>query len=155
LPEFVNASENSTKATSSNNLTVNSAAHHHHSHIQNNHQTLSTSSISSGTGGHHLNYYYLNAHGKQAIKRILCVYEYHNPHVTYNPGLISITSLLLHYMQEHEVFSALCFMSSTKEHLIDSKASWDTACLVFTRLLKVYCVSFSFKQLDLFSAYSS
>ncbi len=133
--------ESQLKAASSNNLTVNPPAH---LNIQNNHQTLSTSSLStsaSAAGGSHLNYYYLNAKGKQAIKRILCVYEYHYPQVTYNPGLISISSLLLHYMQEHEVFSALCFMSSTKEHLIDSKASWDTACLVFTRLLKVYCVS--------------
>ena len=109
----------------------------------NNNNTLS--SINSPSTHHsssvsHMNYYYLNAKGKQAIKRILCVYEYHYPQVTYNPGLVSVSSLLLHYMQEHEVFAALCFMSSTKEHLIESKASWDTACSVFTRLLKSYCV---------------
>lgn len=91
-----------------------------------------------------MNYYFLNSKGKQAIKRILCVYEYHYPQVTFNPGLVSISSLLLHYMQEHEVFAALCFMSSTKEHLIESKASWDTTCSVFTRLLKNYCVNINF-----------
>lgn len=96
---------------------------------------------SDGSNSNHLNYYFLNVNGRQAIKRILCVYEYHYPHVTYNPGLLSICSLLLHYMQEHEVFSALCFMSSSKEHFIESKAAWDTACSVFIRLAKSYCVS--------------
>lgn len=89
----------------------------------------------------HMNYYFLNNKGKQAIKRILCVYEYHFPQVTFNPGLLSISSLLLHYMQEHEVFASLCYMSSSKEHLIESKTCWDTTCSVFTKLLKNYCVS--------------
>ncbi|RNA23566.1 TBC1 domain family member 24 isoform X1 [Brachionus plicatilis] len=88
----------------------------------------------------HMNYYFLNNKGKQAIKRILCVYEYHFPQVTFNPGLLSISSLLLHYMQEHEVFASLCYMSSSKEHLIESKTCWDTTCSVFTKLLKNYCV---------------
>jgi hypothetical protein len=101
----------------------------------------SSHSTSSSHHHHHLKYYNLNKKGKQAIKRILCVYEYHYPQVTYNPGLVCISSILLHYMQEHEVFAALCFMSSTKEHLIDSKASWDLACSVFTRLLKNYAVN--------------
>jgi hypothetical protein len=86
----------------------------------------------------HQNYYYLNSEGKQAIKRILCVYEYHNPQVTFCPGLVSISSILLHFMKEHEVFGALCLMSSTKEHLIESKSSWDATCSVFSRLLKNY-----------------
>lgn len=86
----------------------------------------------------HQNYYYLNSEGKQAIKRILCVYEYHNPQVTFSPGLVSISSILLHFMKEHEVFGALCLMSSTKEHLIESKSSWDATCSVFSRLLKSY-----------------
>lgn len=92
------------------------------------------------SSNNHMNYYFLNSKGKQAIKRILCVYEYHFPQVTFNPGLLSISSLLLHYMQEHEVFASLCYMSSTKEHLIESKNCWDTTCSVFTKLLKNYCV---------------
>jgi hypothetical protein len=134
MPEFANVNESALKAASSANLSPPPASNSHQ-----NQQTLSSSSLS--TTNFHLNYHYLNETGRHAVKRILCVYEYHYPQVTYNPGLISISSLLLHYMQEHEVFAALCFMSSTKEHLIDSKASWDTDCLVFTRLLKVYCVS--------------
>lgn len=110
---------------------------------------IMNSSVSSGNSSNnlsnnysnHLNFYYLNENGKQAIKRILCVYEYHYPHVTFSPALVSISSVLLHYMQEHEVFAALCFMSSTKDHLIESKSSWDISCSVFVRLLKNYCVS--------------
>ena len=95
------------------------------------------------SNNNHLNYYFLNNKGKQAIKRILCVYEYHYPQVTFSPGLVSISSILLHYMQEHEVFAALCFMSSSKDHLIESKSSWETTCSVFTRLLKNYCVKYT------------
>ena len=43
-------------------------------------------------------------------------------------------------MKEHEVFAALCFMSSSKDHLIESKSSWEMTCSVFIRLLKNYCV---------------
>lgn len=89
----------------------------------------------------HLNYYFLNMKGREAVKRILCVYEYHYPQVTYNPLLVSIASILLHYMQEHEVFSALCVMSSSKDHFLESKSSWETSTAVFIKLLKTYCVS--------------
>jgi hypothetical protein len=92
------------------------------------------------SNNNHLNFYYLNNAGQQAIKRILCVYEYNYPHVTFNPALVSISSLLLHYMQEHEVFAALCMISSTKKHLTESRLSWETNCSVFIRLLKSYCV---------------
>lgn len=88
----------------------------------------------------HMNYYFLNNKGKQAIKRILCVYEYHFPHVTFSPGLLSISSLLLHYMQEHEVFASLCYMSTTKEHLIETKNCWENTCSVYCKLVKNYCV---------------
>jgi len=101
----------------------------------------STSSTVSLTSNPHLNYYYLNNKGKDAIKRILCVFEYLFPQVTYSPGLVSLSSLLLHYMQEHEVFSALCYLSSTKEHLIETKTNWDVTCSVFMKLIKIYCVS--------------
>ena len=98
----------------------------------------STGSTSSNLG--HLNYYNLNHEGRQAVKRILCVFEYQYPQVTYSPGIVSIASLLAHYMQEQEVYRALCFMSSTKEHLIECKSSWDITSSVFVRLLKNYCV---------------
>ena len=87
------------------------------------------------------NYYYLNEKGKETVKRILCVYEYNFPHVSFSPGIVSITSLLLHYMQEHEVFSILCILSSSKEHLIETKANWETSCLVFKKLMKTYSKS--------------
>jgi hypothetical protein len=108
-----------------------------------NAHSMLNNSLVSGVGTHpsHMNYYYLNAGGKQIVKRILCMYEYHYPHVTYSPGLVSITSLLLHYMAEHEVFAALCLMSSSKEHLIESKSAWELNCSVFIRLLKNYCKS--------------
>ena len=140
LPDFVNINE---KTSSTNLLSATSLNHQNQlgSSPTSHHHSAPSSPSTNHLNHNHLNYHFLNTKGKQAIKRILCVYEYHYPQVTYNPGLISISSLLLHYMQEHEVFAALCFMSSTKEHLIDSKASWDTACSVFTRLLKSYCKS--------------
>jgi hypothetical protein len=102
--------------------------------------TIGYQASNKQTNNSHLNYYYLNTDGQQAIKRILCVYEYNYPHVTFNPALVSISSLLLHYMQEHEVFAALCAISSTKKHLTESRLSWETNCSVFIRLLKSYCV---------------
>lgn len=101
----------------------------------------SMGSTSSSSNPNHLNYYNLNHEGRQAIKRILCVFEYQYPQVTYSPGIVSITSLLAHYMEEHEVYQALVHMSSTKEHLIESKSSWDVTSSVFIRLLKNYCKS--------------
>lgn len=89
----------------------------------------------------HLNYYFLNTKGREAVKRVLCVYEYHYPQVTYNPLMVSVTSILLHYMQEHEVFAALCVMSASKDHFLESKSSWETSTAVFVKLLKTYCVS--------------
>lgn len=105
--------------------------------VLHNNNTLSTT-ISTKS---HLNYYYLNGKGRDAVKRILCVYEYHYPQVTHNPLLVSVASILLHYMQEHEVFAALCIMSASKDHFIESKSSWETSSAVFTKLLKTYCVS--------------
>ena len=125
MPDFVN-----------NSLIMNSSV-----------SSANSSNNLSSNYNNHLNYYYLNENGKQAIKRILCVYEYNHPHVTFSPALVSISSILLHYMQEHEVFAALCFMSSTKDHLIESKSSWDTSCSVFIRLLKNYCVCLFYENL--------
>ena len=147
MPDFVNVNETKSPSALQKNPSSASSLGLPQQHQQSHHhgQGQQSSSVSSTTSAHqqqqHINYHYLNAKGKQAVRRILCVYEYHYPQVTYNPGLISISSLLLHYMQEHEVFAALCSMSATKEHLIDSKAGWDTACSVFTRLLKSYCVT--------------
>ena len=112
---------------------------HHQSHTNlNNTTTNSTSSTISSKS--HLNYYFLNMKGREAVKRVLCVYEYHYPQVTYNPLLVSVASILLHYMQEHEVFAALCVMSSSKDHFLESKSSWETSTAVFIKLLKTYCV---------------
>ena len=44
-------------------------------------------------------------------------------------------------MQEHEVFSALCLLSSTKDHFIETKSNWETTCSVFAKLLKTYSVN--------------
>lgn len=104
-------------------------------------QSSSSSTTSLSNASSHLNYYFLNSEGKEAIKRILCVFEYLFPHVTYSPGLVSLSSILLHYMKEHEVFSALCYLSSTKDHLIETKINWDMACSVFIKLIKIYCVN--------------
>jgi hypothetical protein len=88
----------------------------------------------------HLNYYFLNEKGREAVKRILCVYEYEHPQITFNPGILSVASILLHYMAEFEVFEALCYLTSTKNHFIESKSAWHTTNLVFTNLVKKYCV---------------
>ena len=92
----------------------------------------------------HCNYYFLNSPGKNAVKRILCVYAHHFPDITYSPNIVSICSLLLHYMQEHEVYAALCYMFSAKDYLVETRASWETNSLVFTKLLKSYSVSMNF-----------
>ena len=113
---------------------------HHQSHNNLNNTSTMNSSISTSSSKSHLNYYFLNMKGREAVKRVLCVYEYHYPQVTYNPLLVSVASILLHYMQEHEVFAALCVMSSSKDHFLESKSSWETSTAVFIKLLKTYCV---------------
>ncbi len=135
LPEFVLCNE----TAALNNYATNN----------NNNLTSSTSNSSISSASTHLNYYYLNNKGKEAIKRILCVYEYRFPQVTYSPGLVSLSSILLHYMKEHEVFAALCYLSSTKDHLIETKTNWESACSVFTNLIKIYCVIISLGTLNL------
>jgi hypothetical protein len=94
----------------------------------------------------HFNYYYLNESGKDAVKRILCVYAYRYPDITYSPGLVSICSLLLHYLQEHEVYAAISHLFASKDFLVATRSSWETNCLVFVKLLKYYSV----KELILF-----
>ena len=89
----------------------------------------------------HSNFYFLNSTGRFRVKRLLCVYAYHYPDVTYSPTIISVTSLLLHYMHEHEVYMAICNLLRKKDHLVETKMSWDANGLVFSRLLKIHCVS--------------
>ena len=90
----------------------------------------------------HCNYYYLNSNGKLAVKRVLCVYEYNYPDVRYSPAVFSITSILLHYLREHEVYAAICCLFSKKDYLVETKLSWEASCSVFNKLLKTFCVCF-------------
>lgn len=101
----------------------------------------------------HVNYYYLNNNGKLAVKRILCVYAHRYPDVTYCPAIISICSLLLHYMQEYQVYTSICCMFAKKDYLIETKSSWETNCLVFNKLFKAYCVSLFLILFPFFSWY--
>lgn len=154
LPDFVNINKLSGEPPPSPSPLNNSSSGaspfspNNSNGLSNNSNTMNNNTSSTNysnnnnqnNNNNHINYYYLNDKGKQAVKRILCVYEYNFPQVTFNPGLVSISSILLHFMQEHEVFAALCYMSSTKEHLIESRSSWETTCSVFTRLVKTYAV---------------
>ena len=142
LPAFAANINTDTTPVMLNQLCHSPSPHSHNKSHDDNNRHHHQQAIVNGTGtvSTHLNYYYLNEKGKQAIKRILCVYELNYPHVVFNPGLVSISSILLHYMQEHEVFAALCYMTATKEHFIESKANWDATCYVFARLLKNFCV---------------
>ena len=90
--------------------------------------------------GEHSNFYYLNSTGKFRVKRLLSVYAYNYPDLTFSPMIISISSLLLHYMQEHEVYASICYLFSKKDHLVETKLSWDANCLVFNKLLKLHGV---------------
>ena len=89
------------------------------------------------------NFYYLNSTGRFKVKRILCVYGYHYPDVTFSPTIISVTSLLLHYMQEHEAYMAVCNLFIKRDYLVETKISSEASCLVFNKLLKIFCVSLS------------
>lgn len=82
------------------------------------------------------NYYFLNEQGKDAINRILCVFEYKYPDITFCPGIVSIASLLLHYMREHEVARILCILYSTKDHLMLTRINWNSSCSVFKKLMQ-------------------
>ena len=86
------------------------------------------------------NYYFLNEQGKDAINRILCVFEYKYPDITFCPGIVSIASLLLHYMREHEVARILCILYSTKDHLMLTRINWNSSCSVFKKLMQKHFV---------------
>lgn len=84
------------------------------------------------------NYYFLNDQGQEAIKRILSVFEYKYPEITFCPGIVSIASLLLHYMQEYEVLKILSILYATKDHLMLTRINWNNSCLVFKKLMQKY-----------------
>lgn len=90
----------------------------------------------------HFNYYYLNQLGKEAVTRIICVYAYRYPDITYSPSLVSICSLLLHYMNEYEVYVAIGNLFAMKDYLVETRSSWDINKMVFIRLLRSFSVSF-------------
>jgi hypothetical protein len=91
--------------------------------------------------GDHSNFYYLNSKGKFKVKRILFIYSYNYPDVTFSPAIISISSLFLHYMQEHEAYQAICILFNKKDYLVETQISWKANCLVFNKLMKTFFVS--------------
>ena len=90
--------------------------------------------------GEHSNFYFLNSTGKFKVKRLLFIYAYNYPDVTFSPAIISISSLFLHYMEEHEVYQVICSLFNRKDYLVETQMSWKANCLVFNKLMKIFCV---------------
>lgn len=95
-----------------------------------------------------LNYYYLNIVGRRRVKQILCALEYHYPEITFCPIMLSICSLLLHYMTEEETFHLLTVLYKSNDHLLLTKKSWKSSSLILKKLLKK-----NFVRLELFKLF--
>lgn len=90
----------------------------------------------------HIPYYYLNRRGQQAALRILSIFAYYHPDVTWAPLLAPITSLFLHYMTEIDAYESLLILTSNNYKIItQTEIQYQSLALAFRVLLRKHCRS--------------
>ncbi|KAK7090595.1 GTPase-activating protein skywalker-like [Littorina saxatilis] len=87
--------------------------------------------------------YYLTAKGKNTAHKILAVIGQLSPHITYCPGLLPLTDLFLHYMDEAECFSCVftLLQSNSPVYLMQSRIAFEASKRVLRDLTKKYAKS--------------
>lgn len=85
----------------------------------------------------HMPYYYLNRRGQHAVLRILSVFAYYHPDVTWAPLLAPIVSLFLHYMTEIDAYECLLILTSNSYKIItQTEIQYQSLTLAFRSLLR-------------------
>ncbi|CAF0949458.1 unnamed protein product [Adineta ricciae] len=88
----------------------------------------------------HLPYYHLNRRGQHAVTRILCVFAYYHPDITWAPLLAPMTALFLHYMTEIDAYESLLILSSTDYKIItQTEIQFQSFTLSFRSILRRHC----------------
>jgi len=87
----------------------------------------------------HLPNYNLNRKGQHARTRILSVFAYYHPDITWAPLLAPITALFLHYMTEIDAYSSLLILTSTNYKIItQTEIQYQSLTFAFRSLLRRY-----------------
>ena len=98
--------------------------------------------LPSCVDAHHLPYYHLNRQGQHAVIRILSVFAYYHPDITWAPLLAPITALFLHYMTEIDAYESLLIITSNSYKMItQTEIQYQSLTLAFRTLLRRHCRS--------------
>lgn len=90
----------------------------------------------------HLPHYHLNRRGQHAITRILSVFAYYHPDITWAPLLAPMTALFLHYMTEIDAYESLLILTSNDYKIItQTEIQYQSLTLAFRTLLRRHCRS--------------
>ncbi|CAF4062722.1 unnamed protein product [Rotaria magnacalcarata] len=108
--------------------------------------------LPSCVDANHLPHYNLNRRGQHAITRILSVFTYYHPDITWAPLLAPMTALFLHYMTEIDAYESLLILTSGDYKIItQTEIQYQSLSLAFRTLLRRHCRSvydFFAKQLQ-------
>jgi hypothetical protein len=96
--------------------------------------------IPSCVDTNHLLHYHLNRRGQHAVTRILSVFAYYHPDITWAPLLSPITALFLHYMTEINAYESLLILTSNDYKIItQTEIQYQSLTLAFRVLLRRHC----------------
>ncbi len=98
--------------------------------------------LPSCVDANHLPHYHLNRRGQHAVTRILSVFAYYHPDITWAPLLGPITALFLHYMTEIDAYECLLILTSNDYKIItQTEIQYQSLTLAFRTLLRRHCRS--------------
>ncbi|CAF1202554.1 unnamed protein product [Adineta steineri] len=85
----------------------------------------------------HLPNYNLNRKGQHARTRILSVFAYYHPDITWAPLLAPLTALFLHYMTEIDAYESLLILTNNNYKIItQTEIQYQSLILAFRSLLR-------------------
>lgn len=98
--------------------------------------------LPSCVDSNHLPPYHLNRRGQHAVTRILSIFAYYHPDITWAPLLGPITALFLHYMTEINAYEALLILTSNDFKVItQTEIQYQSLTHAFCTLLRRHCRS--------------
>jgi hypothetical protein len=96
--------------------------------------------LPSCVDANHLPHYHLNRRGQHAVTRILSIFAYYHPDITWAPLLAPITALFLHYMTEIDAYESLLILTSNDYKIISqTEMQYQSITLAFRTLLRRHC----------------
>ncbi|CAF4602161.1 unnamed protein product, partial [Rotaria sp. Silwood1] len=98
--------------------------------------------LPSCVDANHLPHYHLNRRGQHAVTRILSVFAYYHPDITWAPLLAPMTALFLHYMTEIDAYESLLILTSNDYKIItQTEIQYQSLSLAFRSILRRRCRS--------------